>query len=104
MWHCYKQASWLIFKAGYRYYYGPLLHHLFPNLALITKPCLAHVTTVLTLMRLAYPSLRNLLEEKLQSETVGQNGRAVLQNLQYTMEFLIPTVLSFIYILLSSGT
>lgn len=82
MWHCYKQASWLIFKAGYRYYYGPLP----------------------TLMRLAYPSLRNLLEEKLQSETVGQNGRAVLQNLQYTMEFLIPTVLSFIYILLSSGT
>lgn len=90
-WHLYKIASVAVWRIAGSAVFGPFFHELFPNAAFSASPRLAVVSRILTLFRLAYPSVRDDLLQLVKE----RRGKASLQhakNLLFLMEWMIPKV------------
>lgn len=95
LWHNFKQASLLIWKKFALDFIGPAYHCLFPGRDMYMHPRLAHITTILTYLRMSYPKWREkLLQFRLDPELPPSSENHV-HNLTMLMEFFIPTVIEF---------
>jgi hypothetical protein len=92
-WHSYKQANFLVYKAYATSFMAGCFHTLFPNIPLFPKPRhLSSVVTLLSYIRLAYPTFRDALATALSGD-LGYAERKHLENLQVLCEFYIPVVI-----------
>jgi hypothetical protein len=94
-WHSYKQANFLVYKAFAKSFMAGCFPSLFPNIPFFPKPRhLSSIVTLLTYIRLAYPTFRDALATALSGD-VGAAQRKHLENLQALCEFYIPVVIYF---------
>jgi hypothetical protein len=92
LWHNFKQASLLVWKAFALTFIGPAYHCLFPGRDMYMQPKLAHVTTILTIIRLSYPAWRNELRLLRARANLPESSCNHLHNICMLLEFFIPTV------------
>jgi hypothetical protein len=101
LWHNFKQASLLIWKRFALDFIGPAFHCLFPGRDMYIQPKLANVTTILTFMRLSYPSWRKDLMDLRDRPDLPDQSANHVHNLTMLMDFLIPTVRDVCFIFAS---
>ena len=93
LWHNFKQASIILWRRFSLDFIGPLFHHMFPGVQFFAQnPKLVHVTTMLTYIRMSYPSWKDDLQNLRTDRTLHRSSRAHVHNLTALVEFFIPTV------------
>ena len=92
-WHNYKWACIMIMKIFGRDFIGPFYHRLFPNHAFdLNKMKFPAVCTLLSYMRLSYPSFRAQLMEAKNTEGLPVRVTTLLNNMWSMFEYFIPVV------------
>ena len=71
---------------------GPLFHALFPGTAWFATPSLLVVSRMLSLMRLAYPKVREDLKKVVDNPMIKGISRKHAENMWFYMEWLLPKV------------
>ena len=71
---------------------APLFHTLFPNARFPIDPRLILSSRILSLLRLAYPSIKKLLDRALSKPGLAGREKIHLLNLQLLFEYYIPKV------------
>ena len=98
-WHSYKWATKKIMQAFGPDFIGPLFHHIFPLKKFAPKKSkLSSNATVLSWIRLAYPSFRSALEEALSLPGIFPRAKRLLTNMQDLCQYFIPVV-CFLFVL-----
>lgn len=97
LWHTYKHASLLLWRRFMPFLIAGVFHFLFPNSACFTKPRLVAATELYIMLRLAYPAVKEELEEALATAAepasrIKRQSKLVLENLRDLCEYYIPTV------------
>jgi hypothetical protein len=92
LWHNFKQASLLVWKAFALTFIGPAYHCLFPGRDMYMQPKLVHVTTILTMIRLSYPAWHGVLQGLRGRRNLPESSVNHVHNLCMLLEFFIPTV------------
>jgi hypothetical protein len=92
VWHPYKAASTLLWKAMSHTLFGPFYHHIVPEHKFQRTARHVQITYFFTLLRLAYPHIRQALEDALQDEAVDDIHKAHLRNLKLVLCNYIPVV------------
>ena len=97
-WHNYKWASIMIIKIFGRDFIGPFFHRLFPNHAFdMNKMKFPAVCTLLSYMRLSYPSFRDQLMEAKNTDGLSVRATTLLNNMWSMFEYFIPVVQYIIF-------
>ena len=96
LWHNFKWASSRIIQVFGRDFIAPLFHQIWPDRMIDIKN-MSHsaTTTILSYMRLSYPSFKNELKEQMQTDNLSNPKTILLRNLWYLMEYFIPVVHDF---------
>lgn len=96
LWHNFKWASSRIIQVFGRDFIAPLFHQIWPDRTIDIKN-MSHsaTTTILSYMRLSYPSFKSELKEQMQTENLSNPKTILLRNLWYLMEYFIPVVHDF---------
>lgn len=92
LWHNFKQASLLVWKAFALTFIGPAYHCLFPGRDMYMQPKLVHITTILTMIRLSYPAWHGVLQRLRDRRDLPEVSVNHVHNLSMLLEFFIPTV------------
>lgn len=92
-WHSFKWATKRIVVVFACDFIAPMFHSLFPTKELSPMK-ISHTSacTLLSYIRLAYPSFRGALEAALANPVLLPRQLAILRNLSYLCEFFIPVV------------
>jgi hypothetical protein len=92
-WHNYKWATARICVVFGNDFVGPLFHSLFPDHAFDPKK-MSHpsLTSILSIMRLSYPSFRDHLLEARETADLPTRSRNLLTNMFDLFETYIPIV------------
>ena len=93
-WHNYKWVTKRTLITFGLDFIGPMFHFIFPTKAYNAMK-ISHTSgsTLLSYIRLSYPSFRQLLRDSLANPVLVERQRVLLQNLQHLCEFFIPLVL-----------
>ena len=92
-WHNCKWTTKLVMKVFADDFIAPMFHFLFPGKEFnVDKSRHTSNTTMLSYIRLAYPSFKEQLTSTLQDPTLSVRGKNLLTNLQSLCEYFIPTV------------
>ena len=92
-WHNYKWASKRILVVFGLDFIAPMFHFLFPARSFdVMKISHTSTTTLLSYIRLAYPSFRSQLQEALADPILEPRQNVMLTNLLHLCEFFIPVV------------
>ncbi len=99
-WHTYKELCLNIWGCGLRTLFAPLLHHLWPDQSVFFKPKLGILETYFTWCTLAYPSIREQLQDIFHKTKPKKNKKPSLkhilvQNIYFFFESAIPFVCIF---------
>lgn len=100
-WHSFKWATKRIVVTFACDFIAPMFHSLFPTKE-INPMKLSHTSacTLLSYIRLAYPSFRQPLEAALANPVLLPRQKEILQNLLYLCEFFIPVVISLLVVVI----
>jgi hypothetical protein len=92
-WHNYKWATSRICVVFGNEFVGPFFHNLFPDHAFDPKK-MSHpsLTSILSIMRLSYPSFRDNLVAARQTADLPIRSRNLLTNMFHLFEIYIPVV------------
>jgi hypothetical protein len=94
LWHNYKWATLKIIEVFGSDFIAPLFHHVFPDRNIdIKKMSLSTATTLLSYIRLAYPSIKQSLSEAMGNDQMTRRSFVMLQNMWHLFEFFIPVVI-----------
>ena len=91
-WHIYKMITTCVWRLYAPSFIGPLFHMLFPNSKFPGNPRLILSSRILTLLRLAYPSISTQLANALARATESSAEHVHLTNLRHLFEYFIPKV------------
>ena len=93
-WHSYKWCTKLVMKVFADDFIAPMFHFLFPGREFnVDKSRHTANVTILSYIRLAYPSFKEQLTSTLADPSLSLRGKTLLTNLQSLCEYFIPTVL-----------
>jgi hypothetical protein len=96
MWHSYKHAVNMVWKAYANEFIGPLFHKMYPGSQFRIQPSyLVQGTMMLSAIRIAYPLFREELKDALfhaEDDNWTPSSRAHVKNLFALCEYIIPTV------------
>ena len=98
-WHNYKWATFRILLVFGPDFFGPLFHRLFPDREFSPKKMsVPSATALLSYVRLAYPLVKQNLEDAIKlGNRIHPNQMALLKNLHDLFQYFIPTVCIFLY-------
>ena len=92
-WHTYKHTAikcWSMFMFDF---FAPLYHHFYPgNIFFLTGASLPKILAHMHYVRLAYPHLREEVENLLRGKKLTPSMHVALLDFQFLCEFAIPTV------------
>ena len=94
-WHVYKMATTVVWRLAASAVFAPFFHQLFPEAAFPWSPRLLVSSRILTLLRLAFPHVRDMLEKKISGLSADNNFRVIRThalNLYFLLSWLIPKV------------
>lgn len=97
-WHVMKMASTCVWRMAASDFIAPLFHQFFPNIPFPASPRLVLSTKIFSLIRLAYPSFREQLNNALQKEALSDIQKGHLVNLRSLCEWFIPKVEPFMFL------
>lgn len=101
-WHTYKWASHKLVNVFAKDFIAPLFHHLFPSTEFnADKMKLSGHTTLLSYIRLAFPSFRQELKLAVSRGDISQRNQILLENLIKLCEYFIPVVIICVFVGLS---
>ena len=96
MWHNFKWASLKIVEVFGRDFIAPLFHQIWPDKMIdIKNISLSSATTILSYLRLSYPSFKENLMQSLSNADITAPNKRLLKNLWSLMEFFIPVTHDF---------
>lgn len=93
-WHIYKMASIALWRLAGAELTGPLFHNMFPSMQWFPSPSLSIVARMLSLLRLAYPQVRDDLLKLHSQHIANETRKQHISNLVYFFEWLLPKVSS----------
>lgn len=91
-WHVYKMASTCVWRMFAADFFAPLFHQFFPNTPFPWSPRLVLSTRIFSLVRLAYPTFRVVLDKVIQKEALTDIQKKQLLNLRAICQWFIPKV------------
>ncbi len=92
VWHQYKDANMLIWREFGYSFLGPLFHALYPGGKFFKKPRLTQALSLLSIVRLSYPSWRKQLMKLSDDPQLDRKLMGHVTNLVDLCEYFIPTV------------
>ena len=98
LWHNYKWATSKILYVFGRDFIAPYFHTLFPDRFInITNMSHSQTVTLLSYMRLSYPSFREELKNAVDNDTIRGRRKINIANMYCLFEYCIPVVIIFIW-------
>ena len=102
-WHCYKQATSVVWGHWGARVFAPLYHELIDGAYFYRKARLATVARFLTYVRLAYPSFRKTLKaarSRAEEEDMDNVAKSHFRDLTKLLEYFIPVVSCIIQLII----
>ena len=94
LWHNYKWASAKLLQVFGRDFIAPLFHQIFPDRSIdISSMSHSMISTLLSYMRLSFPSFRDDLKNQYENANHGSLKWTQLNNMWHLLEYFIPVVM-----------